>query len=117
MANNENLIPFKKGEDPRRANSGRKPLYLTALLNKTLKRKREIIIEGIDIETNLPVKIRIEGHTKEEVINALVLEAANGNIQAIREILDRVEGKATQAIEVKNAEGESFNITLNLNPK
>lgn len=41
----------------------------------------------------------------DEVIRALVNQAKDGDVPAARELLDRIFGKATQAVEVSGSEG------------
>jgi hypothetical protein len=112
MANNPNAIAnldhFKPGYDPRRGN--RKPVkFLTQLLISELKGKEEIVIEGEDFYTGEPRKIRITKPTKTQIIAALLKQAQRGNVNAIREVLDRVEGKVTLPIDA-----QGLNMPINL---
>mgnify|MGYP001019269142 CR=1 FL=1 len=74
--------------------------FLTELIIKNLDKKKEIILTGIDIETGEKRKFRVENPTKDILVMALLRKAANGDIQAIREVLDRVEGKPVFTAEV-----------------
>ncbi len=88
---NSNLKPFKKGDDERRTNNGRKPKLpdLNVLLAKVL-----------GAETN--------GKTAaEKILSALHAKAARGDIRAAELLLDRGYGKPKQSIET--------NITGNIN--
>lgn len=86
---------------------GRKPTkMLTDMLTRELKQKKDITIKGIDVETGKETTIRVPMPNKEVLIQALLRQAAKGNINAIREVFDRVEGKAAQAIDVTSL-GES----------
>lgn len=65
--------------------------YLTPLLKKLLLKK----IKYIDPETQ---KI-IQGKVKDAVLWRLILNATEGETQAVKEILDRIDGKVTTPIE------------------
>lgn len=54
----------------------------------------------------------------EKIISKLVDEAAEGNLAAAKEIMDRVEGKSIQAMDVTSSDGTmSQNLTVNyINP-
>jgi hypothetical protein len=101
----ENLKPFKEGEDKRRKGNGRKPVkFLTALLTKELAGKKEIQIEGFDIETGKKTKIRIPVPTKETIVQALLRQGAKGNMIAIKEIFYRMEGNMPMPITGEDGE-------------
>ncbi len=90
--------PFSSTNQP--TNRRKSTKLLTDLLTKELKHKKEIELEGIDTTTGQKTRIKIPMPTKEVLIQALLRQAAKGNIKAIREVFDRVEGKAQQAIDV-----------------
>lgn len=122
MANNpkhmENLKPFKEGEDKRRANNGRKPTkFLTQLLIKELKGKKEIEIEGYEINTGAKTKIKVPLPTKQTIIQALLRQAAKGNVNAIKEVLDRVEGKTLQPVGLQDKDGNDIPLNIILQPQ
>jgi hypothetical protein len=109
----QNLKPFKEGYDSKRDGSGRKPKkFMTELLIKALKSKEEITIEGIDTVTGLPAKIRVSVPTQKQIVHALLREADKGNVYAIKEIIDRVEGKTPQALNFQDSEGNTVPIQL-----
>lgn len=87
--------------------------FLTELLTKQLKSKKEqdIIIEGIDIVTNRPAKVRVSVVTKEAVIQAWLKQCSKGNMLAIRELLDRVEGKIPQPLVGKDGSSIDLSVT------
>jgi hypothetical protein len=58
-----------------------------------LESKSDIIISGIDTKTGKPGIIRVPRTTREDIIEALIKKACKGNISAIKEIFNRVEGK------------------------
>jgi hypothetical protein len=100
-ATKANLIPFKNGYDSRRDKSGRKPKrIITDLLITELNNKNEeIIIEGYDVLTGNPTKIRVPMPTARNIVQQLLRQAKKGDMRAIEIILDRTEGKVPQAIE------------------
>lgn len=54
------------------------------------------------------------GKTKrlQMIADKLAEKAAEGDIQAIKEVFDRTEGKAVQAIEASGKDGEPFALTV-----
>lgn len=89
MANAQNLRPpFKPGQSGNPA--GMKPgtRHLSTLLRKVLE-------SGVDVE----IGKRTITVNEAEVIRQLCRGVAKGNLNAIREVFDRVDGKATQPIE------------------
>lgn len=74
--------------------------FLTELLTKELKgKKRTIEIEGIDVTTGKKTRIRVDMPTKQNIVQALLRQAARGNMVAIKEVFDRMEGKPEQPID------------------
>ena len=87
---------FKPGQSGN-PDGGSKGPRLTTLLNKLLD--EEIEIE--DAETHLKRKIK-----KAELVTvALLKQAAKGNVKAIREIMDRIDGKVPQKIGLTGVDG------------
>jgi hypothetical protein len=86
MANIKNLKPFKKGEDERRNTLGRPK---KTLLSEAI---REQLAEEMP---NAP-----ERTVAEVIARTLIKLAISGDVQAIREIADRTEGKPKQAIDL-----------------
>lgn len=78
---------------------------LTNLLLKTMSRKRSITTSGIDTATGKVVKVKIEVPTKEVLIAALLREAGKGNVVAIKEVFDRIEGRTKQPLELSGRDG------------
>lgn len=89
-------VPFSKENQPKNRRKSTK--FLTDLLTKNLKTKKDIEIEGIDIETGRKTKIKVPMPTRDVIVQALLRQAAKGNMIAIKEVFDRVEGKAPQPI-------------------
>jgi len=94
MANEKNLIPFKKGEDKRRNVKGRPP-GLPSLKESLTK----LLFEEKDNKTAI-----------EQVLTVLLNRALKGDIRAIQELLDRYYGKVSQKID-SNVSGNGLNIT------
>jgi hypothetical protein len=86
MANIKNLKPFKKGEDERRNTLGRPK---KTLLSEAIRERLAEVMPGASEQT-----------FAEEIARVLILEALSGDVQAIREIADRTEGKPKQAIDL-----------------
>ena len=94
--NGEDGIQFSKTNQPKNRRKSTK--FLTDLLTKELKGKKEITIEGINPETGLLTKVIVNKPTREQIIQALLRQASKGNILAIKEIFDRTEGKTKQEV-------------------
>jgi hypothetical protein len=77
-----NLKPFKPGQSGNPAGRPKK-----ALLSDALRRQLAITAPGMPERTQA-----------EAIASALIAEAIAGNVQAIREVGDRSEGKPAQAI-------------------
>lgn len=106
MANDENLKPIKPGEtrNPNGRPKGHK--NITTLVKALLEKKVELRGES-------PIGKAGDRKKWSEVIAArMVVEASKGNMKAMRELLDRTEGKVVQPIEGTGDNGEfKINIT------
>ena len=80
--------------------------FLTQLLIKGLNGKKEIVISGFDVETGKPATIRVPMPTRENIIQALLRKAAKGDVTAVKEIFDRVEGRTKQPVELTGKDGQ-----------
>jgi hypothetical protein len=98
--------PFSATNQPKNRRKSTK--FLTDLLTKELKGKTEIIIAGFDPETGKPAKIKVPMPTRQNIVQALLRQASKGNIHAIREVFDRVEGKVSQSMELTGAGGKDL---------
>lgn len=96
--------PFTKDYQPKNRRKSTK--FLTEALIKGLKKKKDIFIEGFHPETGVAIKIRVPMPTKEIIIAALLRKAANGDMIAIKEVLDRTEGKSIAHVQLSN-EGDA----------
>jgi hypothetical protein len=94
MPNPENLKSWKKGQsgNPKGKPKGveHSKTRLIRLLQIVQKKKNAITGESEEFSV------------AEQMDMALILKALKGDIKAYAEILDRIEGKATQHIENKN---------------
>ncbi len=93
MPNPENIKGKGFDANPENINrKGRAPKkMLTDILKEHLEHDKEIIISGIDVVTGQPASIRVKMPTKENIIQAWLRKATTGDMNAIREILDRTE--------------------------
>lgn len=89
--NPENLKPFKKGDDARRNMEGRPKgsRSLSTILREMLDESIEVIENGKKTKKQF----------KDVLIRKLLKKANDGDMRAIQEIFDRVEGKSKQEIE------------------
>lgn len=97
---NDNLIPAKKGEV---RNPKGKP--------KGTKNFKTIIKEFLDVETDAmnPMSGKLEKlSVGQQVVIALLAKAKKGDVSAIKELFDRIDGKAEQKL---IHEGGFFNET------
>lgn len=93
MANEQNLIPAKKGEV--RNPKGRPP----GIPNAKTRYKR--LLELTSKKAN-PVTGEIEEFTQLELMDMAVFnKALKGNLNAYREIMDRLEGRPGQEVDMK----------------
>ena len=107
MANEQNLKPFKKGSDERRNLNGRpKGREVSTILAELLDKKANSNIKNLNWVQKLAEELtpeEMERLTNGDVLAMrLYVEAiAKGDITAIREMLDRVEGKAKQTVNLQ----------------
>ena len=94
-----NPAEFKPGQtgNPKGRPKGTK--NLSSLLKDMLNEKVDVLIDGKKVQKEF----------QETIIRKLILKAAAGDIKAIAEIFDRVEGKAKQAI---SHESEGIRATI-----
>lgn len=92
MPNPENIEPYKwKEGDPSPNPSGRPKgsRNLSSILREMLEEEIEVNIDGVKSKKQF----------QEVIIRKLLKKANDGDIRAIMEIFDRVDGKAKQTIE------------------
>lgn len=103
MANEQNLKPFKKGNDPRRNLNGRP---------KGVPDTKTRLMRYLDIvqEIKNPVSGELEQFTVFEQMDlALIAKARKGDVRAYNALIERLEGKAKQAIDM-TSNGETLNV-------
>ncbi len=88
--------PFTAENQPKNRRKSTK--FLTDLLTKNLKIKKDIEIEGYDIVTGAKIKIRVPMPNRDVIVQALLRQAAKGNTIAIGMVWDRIEGKAKETV-------------------
>lgn len=86
MANIKTLKPFKKGKDDRRNTLGRPK---KTLLSEAIREQIAVTMPGANEQTYA-----------EAIASKLIDLAIAGDVQAIKEIADRTEGKPKQAIDL-----------------
>jgi len=104
MANEQNLKPFKKGNDPRRNVTG---------ANKGVPHSKTRLKRLLELTEDMenPVTKEIEGFTIAEQMDlAQIIKARKGDTRAYDSLLDRLEGKPKQDVNM-NMEG-GLNIAL-----
>jgi hypothetical protein len=89
---NDNLIPPKKGEVRNPNGRPKGSLNSKTILNRFLALEEQI---------ENPVTGELENMTQLDIIYLKqIAKARKGDLQAMKEILDRFEGKATQSVEM-----------------
>lgn len=118
MANEQNLKPFKKGEDERRHMEGR-PKKFTTLLKEhgySLSEVNDSIqaIMSMD-EKQIKEVLKNEEATMLEktVARAIIKSYEKGSLYSIDTLLNRVYGKPREIIDA-TVEAKVVNVTLNL---
>lgn len=100
MANEENLIKFKKGQS---GNPKGRPVGS--------KNRSTIAKKWLDIEQNLknPLTSKVENMSQEDLITlALIRKAREGDVQAYQKLMDSAYGQPLQQIEQTNIEQPLF---------
>ena len=127
MANEQNLIPAKKGEvrnpngRPKKVDTILKEIFLDEYNVKLSKSQTEEIIKGVLSRTrselmelakndDLPFWISM-------IANKATKDYKKGSIHLLELLFDRVYGKPKETVD-QNIEAKTINVTLNLeNPK
>lgn len=94
----ENLKKFEKGESGNPNGRPKGAKSLSTIL-------RDMLDESIDVKEGDKV---IKKNFADVIVRKLIQKANAGEIKAITEIFDRVEGKSKQAVDV-TTKGESIN--------
>lgn len=99
MANEQNLVPFTGADDPRR---GKKPKGVP----NTKTRLKRLLLLTEDL-TN-PITKEVEGFTVAEQLDlAQVIKARKGDTRAYTALMDRLEGKPIQSIDMNVSEDQT----------
>ena len=99
MANEQNLKPFTKNNQP--SNRGRKP----GSLNRATKLKKFMSVE-IDV-VNFDGQTMI-GTVADALALALIKKAMQGDLQSYREIMDSLFGKISQPVSFSRKDVENL---------
>jgi hypothetical protein len=101
MANEQNLIPAKKGEV---RNPNGRPKGVPNSKTRLLR-----LLELVQTHTNPITGEKEEFTVAEQLDMVLINKARKGDIRAYQEVMDRLEGKAKQSTELEVSGG--INIT------
>jgi hypothetical protein len=101
MANEQNLIPAKKGEV---RNPNGRPKGVPNSKTRLLR-----LLELVQTQTNPITGEKEEFTVAEQLDMVLINKARKGDIRAYQEVMDRLEGKAKQSTELEVSGG--INIT------
>ena len=100
----QNLKPAKKGEVRNPSGKPKGTLNNKTILNKYLALEEEI--------TN-PITGKLEKFSQYEIIYLQLIEQAKkGNLKALKELLDRYEGKAHQQLEINQSNEEHVTLKI-----
>jgi hypothetical protein len=104
----KDAVPFKKGYDSRRNYNGRPKKTTTEIMNELSDVKTlTYSIELTDTNGNKRKKtgrVKTRKTIKEMIAVQLLQKAVSGDLKAIREFLDRTEGKPKQQIDLETVE-------------
>ena len=118
MANEQNLKPFKKGEDERRWMQGR-PKKLTTLMKEEGYKLSEVndSIQAIMSMDEKTIKELIKNPDatmlEKTVARAIVKSYEKGSLYSMDTLLSRVYGKPKETVD-QTIEAKVINVTLNL---
>lgn len=90
---------FSKENQPKNRRKSKK-LMTDALIQLITIPKKEVIIDGVDLESGEMRKFKVVVPDSKDIIDALVNKAISGDVSAMREIFDRIEGKPTFTADV-----------------
>lgn len=127
MANEENLIPYKKGESgnpngrPKKIENVLKDVFLSEYNVKLSKSQTEEIIKNILSKSKSELVELAKNDDLPFWISMIAKKATRdyerGSIHLLELLFDRVYGKPKETVD-QNIEAKTINVTLNLeNPK
>jgi hypothetical protein len=100
----DNLIPFSGADDPRRSNGRPKGIPNT-------KTRLQRILNLIEKHKN-PVTGEMEDFTVAELLDLQqIIKARKGDTKAYSLLMDRLEGKPSQAVDI-TTDGQSLNVIV-----
>jgi len=111
---NKHLIPFEPGPDKRRDKSGRKPgKAISTILRELMDKNSPKSIMDLKYIKKLSDKKTL---TNAEAVALRLMNRAlvQGNLFAIKEILDRLEGRSKQPIEHLGQGGGPVTLQVNV---
>ena len=101
MANEQNLTPFKKGQV---ANPNGRPKGVPNSKTRLLR-----LLELVQVKTN-PITGDKEEFSVAEQLDLVILQKAfKGDLNAYKELMDRLEGRAKQTSEIELSGGLTVN--------
>ena len=92
-------MPFVKGQSGNPSGKPRKGTTFSELFEKQLRKKVDVNGEKITY--------------KELIVRRAILEAYKGDLRAIQFCVERLEGKPSQAINLKTSDSETASTSLN----
>ncbi len=99
MANEKNLKPFKKGKDPRRNLKGKpKGKAITTILKELMDKSTAKSIMDLPFIKKLNTKKTLS-NGEALALRLMTSALVAGDVKAMKEILDRLEGKSKQSVE------------------
>jgi len=87
-----NLIPFKEGESGNPSGRPKGSKNLSTILKEMLEAEIDVVVDGKKEKKAF----------KDVIIRKLIQKANNGDLRAIREIFDRVEGKPKETVNLQS---------------
>lgn len=102
----EDGIRFTTTRQPKNRRVSLKPL--TDLLRNESQKKQIIIIEGLDTITGQKHKIKVLMPSKKVIIQSFLRQCAKGNMLAIKEYFDRIEGRTVQSVAMTDKDGDDI---------
>lgn len=95
-------VPFEKGYDPRRMKRGKHRTRSFGKVARDLLQSKEIEMRWKTKDTGREkvLRIRADKDFYHHLVGVLIVEGMRGNLAAIRELMDRTEGRPPQSVNV-----------------
>ena len=101
-SNSGNLTPWVKGQSGNPNGRPKKGKTWSEIANDLLDSNEIMIVYSTSKETkDLHLQVDKNKTIRHAIVSALINEAMSGNIQAIKELYDRTEGKPAQKLEIE----------------